>query len=303
MKEDNLPKTGPALFLTAAIGALALFFSFYSLITPDMYKMINPHAMPIGYVFVPSDGEFEGRTHLVVMNILRFAPLDIGPVTIYYRTKYESSFHSSMMQNINNGSNWAGELPSLKKGGRWFYFIEINYKEKSEQKILHIPSWAPDKPLAYVTFKGKPIKVILLFHIIIIMGSAFFLLHSFYFAVNYLKNQASAVAGLFFRKTYNSVFWGWILFTFSAIVLGYYVAWAAFGVGWSGFPIGKDITDNKSLFTVLYWAVLLFLRSGDKFHIGILKNRISEKSFCIWLIAGIILTTVVYLVPHSYFIQ
>jgi len=303
MEDGDSYRKGAAFFLALFLGGLALFFIFYSVITPDMYKMINPLAMPLGYIFVPDDDEFEGRAHLVIIAVPRFGPVTVGTVTLHYKTKNEATFRTVAMQNIVNGSNWAGELPTLKKGNRWFYYIEISYLDGSVQKNLRIPAWAPGKPLAYVTFEGKPSKALLLCHIVIILGSAFFLLHGFYFAIAYLQNRDREAADKYFKKSYNSVLWGWILFTFSALILGYYIAWVTFGVGWSGLPIGDDITDNKSLLTIIFWAVLLLVKGKAKSRFFFLQSRISEKAFCIWLIIGIILTTMVYLIPHSFFLQ
>lgn len=285
------------LYITIAVAAFGLFFLFYSIVSPKVYKNLNPNSS-IGYIFVPDYDEHEGNHHLLIASIIPFSNEKIISAKAFYKKKNQASFNSVELQQISKGNNWAGELPPLKKGERFFYFLEITYLKNNQSFATKIPHWAPNKPLLYVTYEGKPSKSLLLIHIVTVVGAALFLLHSLYFALNFLMNKNS---DLIIKKVYSSVFWAWLLFSFSTLLLGYFVAKATFGKGWNGIPIGDDITDNKSLFLSIFWAILLFLAGNDKFIP--IKKRISEKKFCIWIIIGIIITTLIYLIPHSYFFQ
>ncbi len=278
------------LLITFAVTALGLYLLFYSIITPDIYKNLNPK-YSIGFIFIPDYDEYEGHNHLLFITIFPFSKENIISAKGYYKKKHEEAFNSIPLQRISQGNNWVGELPTLKRGERFFYFLEIIYLKDNQRSVIRIPHWAPNKPLLYVTYEGKPSKFLLLTHIVLVVASALFLIHSFYFALTYLINNNSS---LLFRKIYSSVFWAWVLFAFSTIFLGYFVAKAAFGKGWNGIPIGDDITDNKSLFTAIFWGILLILTK---------KELITERKFCFWVIIGIIITTIVYLIPHSYFFQ
>jgi len=288
--EYNSSKNKLPLIITIALAALGLFFLFYSIISPDIYKNLNPKSS-IGFIFIPDYDEYAGHNHLLFITILPLSEENIISAKAYFKKKDEKTFNSITLQRISQGNNWAGELPTLQIGERFFYFLEIIYLVNNQRSVTKIPSWAPNKPLLYVTYEGKPSKFLLLTHIVLVVASAFLLIHSLYFALSYLMNNYSS---LLFKKIYLSVFWAWLLFTFSTIFLGYFVAKAAFGKGWNGIPIGDDITDNKSLFTALFWGILLFLSK---------KKIITEKKFCFWIIIGIIITTIVYLIPHSYFFQ
>jgi hypothetical protein len=62
----------------------------------------------------------------------------------------------------------------------------------------------------------------------------------------------------------------------------------AFGVAWSGFPLGMDLTDNKTLIAFLFWiAALVAGRKG--------------KAARPFVIAASLVTLLIFLVPHSLF--
>jgi hypothetical protein len=83
-----------------------------------------------------------------------------------------------------------------------------------------------------------------------------------------------------------------ILFT-GGFILGPLVQKYAFGVWWSGWPLGGDMTDTKTLVAFLSWVVAYII------------NRIpcSAAGFCRWrrylyLVAALV-TMAVYSIPHS----
>lgn len=57
----------------------------------------------------------------------------------------------------------------------------------------------------------------------------------------------------------------------------------AFGAFWTGFPLGGDLTDTKTLFVVLVWLAVFFLRRKSRF----------------WIVTAMLLMVAVYLIPHS----
>ena len=62
-------------------------------------------------------------------------------------------------------------------------------------------------------------------------------------------------------------FLGTVIFFISSFPLGMIVAYQTFGTPWTGFPVGNDLTDNKSLAIVLYWVAASFLyRAKDGRH-------------------------------------
>jgi hypothetical protein len=76
-------------------------------------------------------------------------------------------------------------------------------------------------------------------------------------------------------------------------ILGPLVQKYAFGVWWSGWPLGGDMTDTKTLIAFLSWIVAYVM------------NRIpcSAPGFCRWrrylYLAAALITMAVYSIPHS----
>jgi hypothetical protein len=88
------------------------------------------------------------------------------------------------------------------------------------------------------------------------------------------------------RHPRRFVLWAAALIFVGGFILGPLVQKYAFGMFWSGFPIGMDLTDNKTLITVLFWIAALVAGRGGK------------PARAMVLIAAIV-TLVVFLIPHS----
>ena len=71
-------------------------------------------------------------------------------------------------------------------------------------------------------------------------------------------------------------------------ILGPLTQFYAFGSYWSGWPYGRDLTDNKTLIMLGFWAAALYA-------------VYRAKNFKPWLLAAFAVTALVYLVPHSMF--
>ena len=61
----------------------------------------------------------------------------------------------------------------------------------------------------------------------------------------------------------------------------------AFGVYWSGWPLGSDWTDNKLAFMVLAWLIALIL--------SVRKQTLAR----VFVVVALLVTLTVYLIPHS----
>ena len=60
----------------------------------------------------------------------------------------------------------------------------------------------------------------------------------------------------------------------------------AFGVWWTGFPLGSDLTDTKTLISIVAWIIALVANRKGKRARG-------------WVLAAALITLVVFLIPHS----
>jgi hypothetical protein len=72
----------------------------------------------------------------------------------------------------------------------------------------------------------------------------------------------------------------------SGLLLGPLVQKAAFGVWWSGWPVGRDLTDNKTALAMLLWLWTLWRGRGGRNARGL-------------VIAAAVITFAVFAIPHS----
>lgn len=83
-----------------------------------------------------------------------------------------------------------------------------------------------------------------------------------------------------------------ILFA-GGFILGPLVQKYAFGVWWSGWPLGGDMTDNKTLIAILVWIIAYILN----------KIPFSSPVFCRWrrylYLTAALITIAAYSIPHS----
>ncbi|HPJ82546.1 MAG: hypothetical protein GX474_09220 [Bacteroidales bacterium] len=83
-----------------------------------------------------------------------------------------------------------------------------------------------------------------------------------------------------------------ILFA-GGFILGPLVQKYAFGVWWAGWPLGGDMTDNKTLVAILAWIIAYIMN----------KIPFSSTRFCRWrrflYLAAALVTMVAYSIPHS----
>jgi uncharacterized membrane protein len=60
----------------------------------------------------------------------------------------------------------------------------------------------------------------------------------------------------------------------------------AFGALWTGWPFGHDLTDNKTLVSLIIWIIALFVLRKNR------ENRI-------WPVIAFVVMLAVYMIPHS----
>lgn len=80
--------------------------------------------------------------------------------------------------------------------------------------------------------------------------------------------------------------WAAALMFVGGLIFGPIVQKYAFGVYWSGFPFGTDLTDNKTAVAMVAWVAALI--AGR-------KNRPARP----WVLAASVVTLIIYLIPHS----
>lgn len=211
-------------------------------------------------------------------------------VVLRYNSGAQGSWES--MEMLPSGSNPASLSISLlgkPKGSRLFYFIEV--RDISGNVLANLGTQA--NPLR-LRFEGTVPGYLIGPHIFCMFAGAFFSFLALFGAVSLLRNRGDM------NSVAKNVGWA-TLFTFiGGIPLGIMVARAAVGgTGWGGFPLGNDITDNKTLLILLYWLVLVILGKGSIFQNNPGTNLVKASTFGKLTLIGFILVLGLYLIPHS----
>lgn len=160
----------------------------------------------------------------------------------------------------------AAALPHQPPGGKLEYTVVLS----AGGATLVLPPGGP----VVIRFRGDVPPLVLIPHI----------------AAMFLAMLLSTRAGLeVFRPIprYRRYI-GWtlaLLFT-GGMLLGPLVQWHAFGAWWTGWPLGTDLTDNKTAVAFLGWAAAAFA----------LRRTKHPK---LWVLGAAILLLAVYLIPHS----
>lgn len=193
----------------------------------------------------------------------------------------DSSIHGAMeWKKYKTNDDWtqtpmhysdgvlSAELPHQPPAGKLLYRIVFHHDDRA----IIVPQDAP----AVIRFKGDVPLSILIPHIIAMFGA---MLLSARTGLECFRNEPK------FKKF---AFWTiGFLFT-GGLILGPVVQLFAFDALWTGWPMGTDLTDNKTAVALLAWIVT---------GIAIRKSYHPKT----WVLLAAIITLVVYLIPHSMF--
>jgi len=125
-----------------------------------------------------------------------------------------------------------------------------------------------------IRFKGAVPAAVLIPHILIM------------FAGMLLSTRAGLEAAGRGARARTFAAWAFGLLFAGGLILGPVVQKLAFGAFWTGFPLGRDLTDTKTLATIALWIVALIAGRKDRPARG-------------WFLAASLVTLAVYLIPHS----
>ena len=88
------------------------------------------------------------------------------------------------------------------------------------------------------------------------------------------------------KNAYRFSIWTTVLLFVGGAILGPLVQKFAFDTYWAGWPLGHDLTDNKTMAALIFWTIALWRGAKAKEDRG-------------WIITAAIVTLVVFLIPHS----
>jgi len=160
----------------------------------------------------------------------------------------------------------SAELPHQPPAGKLEYRVTL----RDAQQIISLP----EKNTVVIRFRGDVPLAILISHV----------------ACMFIGLLLSTRAGIEFfskePKLKKLIYWTIGLFAVGGLVFGPFVQNYAFGAYWTGWPLGSDLTDNKTAAMILLWVIAAIA----------LKKSKSPKR---WALVAAVLTIAVYLVPHS----
>jgi hypothetical protein len=167
---------------------------------------------------------------------------------------------------VREGDGLVGYLPKQPAAGKLAYRIVLGSGGDSASLTGEAP--------AVLRFKDPVPVWVLIPHVLVIFSGMLF----------------AAAAGLAAldrkRNPRRLVLWTVGLLFTGGFILGPLMQKFAFGVAWAGFPVGMDLTDNKTLITFLFWvAALIAGRKG--------------KPARPFVIVASLVTLLAFLIPHS----
>ncbi len=165
-----------------------------------------------------------------------------------------------------DGDTLAARLPHQPPAGKIMYKIQL---VKQGQAAVDI---APDPVI--IRFRGDVPAIVLLPHIVLM------------FAGMLLSNRAALEAVARGSRALSYAALALIGITIGGLVLGPVVQKYAFDAYWTGWPLGKDLTDNKTAVSVVAWMMALWRA----------RKTPPGRS---WVVAAALITMVAFLIPHS----
>jgi hypothetical protein len=192
-------------------------------------------------------------------------PADVTGVTEW--KEYRSSAAWTRVEMRREGEALVAELPHRLPAGKLWYRVRL--ARGSETVVI-----PPERPAA-IRFRGNVPAGILIPHI-------FFM---------FLAMFLSARAGLEVlspKPRLKGLAW-WTLATLfiGGMAIGPFVTHYAFGEWWTGFPVGNDITDSKTLIALVGWIAAALAVGRSKL----------DKA---WVVLAAFVMLVVFAIPHSW---
>ncbi len=194
---------------------------------------------------------------------LRVPPQSIEAYLLYKRFKTGDAWiHATLLRE---GERLAAVLPRQPAAGKLVYQVFLISRQK-ETPLTNQP--------LIIRFKD-PVPVWLLIpHIIVMFAGMLFSTRAGLAALDRRANPRRYAV------------WAFSLLVLGGFVFGPLVQKFAFGVLWSGFPFGGDLTDNKTLVSLGFWLAALV--AGR-------KGRAARG----WVLASAVVSLVIFLIPHS----
>jgi hypothetical protein len=218
-------------------------------------------------------------------------PVENYRINLVYRVGKDDPVFVPMQQQVGDSNALSAVIPWQPMRTKVYYYISVRDSEKNE---LTLPDRVNrlNSPFM-IKFKGKVTPAVLIAHIIAMFAGIFFVFMVLFYDVDLLRGKDAL------RDVCNLSLLATFFIFLGGMPLGWWVTYQTLGVLWEGIPIGWDITDSKTLIIFLYWIILLYLMKGTIFKKNSKLNPVGEKPLAVLVLMGVILTFLLYLIPHS----
>lgn len=208
------------------------------------------------------------RTHETTGDaIIKIAVPDSQIIGIYKWRRYKS--HDDLTVDTLRAS--AGmikfSVPKQPAAGKVMYQITLIDKQGTSYQLSEEP--------VIIRFKGPIPGYVLLPHIL------------FMFLAMLIGTRTGLEALFKGNNAQRYAIITAVLLFIGGLILGPIVQKFAFDAYWTGWPIGHDLTDNKTALAFIFWIVAIW------------RGAKSPKSGRMWYIVAAVVQLLVYLVPHS----
>ena len=188
-------------------------------------------------------------------------------VDFIYEEHPVNSFIMNRIFKIDREIGLFAYIPAQPPAGKIEYYFEITDDTGKNTYFKNEP--------IIIRFKGAVPSEILTPHIIIMF-------------IAMLLSTLAGMMAIGKHKSYRKWgIWTFITLILGGMILGPMVQYHAFGEAWAGIPFGWDLTDNKTLIAVIFWAL------------AVIGNWKKKRPGLTILAAFILL--LVYTIPHSLF--
>ncbi len=227
----------------------------------------------------PTDGKVKFHNNILSFTFLRTHSGNKGqPVTVEWAHPDTSLEATLLYRRINSSDPWMDIVMGQDESG--FYAtiphqppagkVEYQIRVTADSSSIFLPG---EKPIV-TRFKGK-------------VPAAFLIPHILFMFMAMLVSTATGLEALRSPDHLRSyALWTLILMFIGGMVMGPIIQKYAFGDFWTGFPVGTDLTDNKTLIAFLAWCLALIA----------LYKRPPARG---WVIAASVITFLIFLIPHS----
>lgn len=243
--------------------------AFIITITAAIYQRMTGPTHPARMKIQLGAGEYKfklTRSHTITRDFyvtLKEAPGELDGSVVYRR--YPTNDEWTEVSMVREENELKAQLPLQPPAGKLEYYLLLEFNDEQ------IPV-AKESPVI-IRFKDDVPAVFMIPHILFMFLAMMFSSFTGLLAVfNDIK----------FRKY---AMWTLALLFIGGMILGPIIQKYAFGDYWTGWPFGKDLTDNKTLIAIIFWGLAV-----------VLNLKVPRR--WIVLVAAIILLAV-YSIPHS----